>query len=188
MRSECWRSAGWLIAWVCGLGYAIAMVFWSLASMGHAIGSSLGSFVVARSALGVLGGGCLSRKHQGGGGLVSKGRTSTRHGIFNAGTSAGAMATPLMVPWITIHWGWRWAFLITGALGVVWLVFWLLLYRKPEEEPRVSNEELEYIRSGNEPPGESIQWRTFCPFAKPGRSRSASSCSTHLVVLPVLGA
>ena len=157
-------AVGWLVDRVgARAGYAIAMVFWSLASMGHAIGSSLGSFVVARSALGFWEAGVFPASIKAVADWFPKEERALATGIFNAGTSAGAMATPLMVPWITIHWGWRWAFLITGALGVVWLVFWLLLYRKPEEEPRVSNQELEYIRSGSEPPGESIQWRTLLP-------------------------
>src|SRR5438045_7422875 len=66
-------------------------------------------------------------------------------GIFNAGTNAGAILTPLIVPWITLRWGWRAAFIATGALGFAWLVFWLLLYRKPESHPRLSKAELEYI-------------------------------------------
>ena len=62
------------------------------------------------------------------------------------GQISGAIITPLTVPWITITWGWRWAFVITGALGFVWLAFWLLLYRKPEDDPRVSKAELDYIQ------------------------------------------
>ena len=54
---------------------------------------------------------------------------------------------PLAVPWIAINYGWRWAFIITGALGFVWFVFWITLYRKPEEHPRVSRVELAYIQS-----------------------------------------
>ena len=43
-------------------------------------------------------------------------------GIFNAGTNIGALATPLVVPWIAKHWGWQWAFILTGALGFIWVV------------------------------------------------------------------
>ena len=56
-------------------------------------------------------------------------------GIFNAGTNVGAIVTPLVVPWIMIHWGWRGAFLGIGALGFLWLAFWLLIYRQPEKHP-----------------------------------------------------
>ena len=157
-------AVGWLVDRLgARAGYAIAMVFWSLASMGHAIGSSLGSFIIARSALGFWEAGVFPASIKAVADWFPKKERALATGIFNAGTSAGAMATPLVVPWITIHWGWRWAFLITGSLGIVWLVFWLVLYHKPEEEPRVSNEELEYIRSGSQPPGKSVKWRKLLP-------------------------
>src|SRR5260370_5913367 len=79
-------------------------------------------------------------------------------GIFNAGTNLGAIVTPLVVPWITVHWGWRWAFVITGALGFVWLAFWLLLYRKPEEHSRLTAAELDYIRSDPQESVAKIRW------------------------------
>ena len=53
-------------------------------------------------------------------------------GIFNSGTNIGALVTPLVVPWITLYWGWYWAFIITGALGLLWLFFWIPIYRAPE--------------------------------------------------------
>ena len=157
-------AVGWLVDRVgARAGYAIAMVFWSLASMGHAIGNSLGSFVVARSALGFWEAGVFPASIKAVADWFPKKERALATGIFNAGTSAGAMATPLVVPWITVHWGWRWAFLITGSLGMVWLAFWLLLYRKPEEEPRVTKKELDYIRSGRQLSGEPVKWRKLLP-------------------------
>ena len=67
--------------------------------------------------------------------------------------------TPLVVPWITLTWGWYWAFIVTGALGFLWLVFWLPLYRRPDEHPRVSAAELAHIRSDPPDPPVSIPWR-----------------------------
>jgi ACS family hexuronate transporter-like MFS transporter len=84
-------------------------------------------------------------------------------GIFNAGTSAGAMATPLLVPWITLRLGWRWAFVSTGALGVVWLGLWLTFYHKPERESCVSQEELASIRSDRQEPLQTIRWSELLP-------------------------
>src|SRR5439155_272630 len=52
-------------------------------------------------------------------------------GIFNAGTNTGAIITPLLVPWIALTWGWRWAFIATGSIGFLWLLLWLALYRSP---------------------------------------------------------
>jgi ACS family hexuronate transporter-like MFS transporter len=145
------------------LGYALAMVFWSLASMGHAIGSSFTSFLVARSALGLGESGVFPASIKSVAEWFPKKERALATGIFNAGSNAGAIVTPLVVPWITIHWGWRWAFIITGALGFVWLIFWLLLYRKPEEHPRVSAAELNYIRSDPQTPVVKIKWAKLIP-------------------------
>ena len=145
------------------LGYALAMVFWSLASMGHALGSSLTSFFLARSALGFGESGVFPASIKTVAEWFPKRERALATGIFNAGTNVGAIITPLVVPWITIQWGWRWAFVITGALGFVWLVFWLLLYRKPEEHPRVSRAELDYIRSDPQEPRTKIKWARLIP-------------------------
>ncbi len=145
------------------LGYALAMVFWSLASMGHALASSFIGFLVARSALGFWEAGVFPAGIKTVAEWFPRKERALATGIFNAGTNAGAIITPLTVPWIAVHWGWRWAFLITGALGFVWLVFWLLIYRKPEEHPRVSKAELDYIRSDPQEPAAKIKWAQLLP-------------------------
>ncbi len=145
------------------LGYALSMVFWSLASMGHALGSSFTSFIVARSALGFGESGVFPASIKTVAEWFPKKERALATGIFNAGTNLGAIVTPLVVPSITIHWGWRWAFLITGASGFVWLAFWLLLYRRPEEHPRVSKAELDYIRSDPQVPMAKIKWARLIP-------------------------
>ena len=129
------------------LGYALTMVFWSLAAMGHALANSFSGFIVARSALGFGEAGVYPASIKSVAEWFPKKERSLAIGIFNAGTNIGAIVTPLVVPWITIHWGWRWAFLLTGGLGFLWLILWLLFYRKPEEHARLSSRELEYIRS-----------------------------------------
>src|SRR5205807_7718956 len=68
-------------------------------------------------------------------------------GVFNAGSNLGPIIVPLTVPWIVAHYGWQGAFVATGALGFVWLLFWLPVYRRPEEHPRLSREELAHIKS-----------------------------------------
>src|SRR3979490_1200671 len=127
------------------LGYALAMVFWSLASMGTALGSSLTSFAVSRVALGFGEAAVFPASIKAVAEWFPKKERALATGIFNAGTSIGAMLTPVVVPWINARWGWRGAFIGIGALGFLWLVFWLLIYRKPEEHPRVSRAELDYI-------------------------------------------
>src|SRR5450755_1592395 len=140
------------------LGYALAMVFWSLASMAHAFAGSLGGFAAARAALGFGEAGIFPASIKTVAEWFPKKERALATGIFNAGTNVGAIATPLFVPWITIHWGWRWAFILTGAVGFIWLLFWLWLYRKPAEHPRLSQAELDYIRSDPADPPGNIQW------------------------------
>jgi MFS transporter, ACS family, hexuronate transporter len=145
------------------LGYALAMGFWSLASMGHAAATSFASFAVARFTLGFGEAGVFPASIKCVAEWFPKRERALATGIFNAGTNAGAIVTPLIVPWITLNWGWRWAFIVTGALGFVWLVFWLLLYRIPEEHARVSKAELQYICSDPVEPTEKIKWAKLIP-------------------------
>src|ERR1700722_18889620 len=114
------------------LGYALAMIFWSLASMGTALGNSLTSFAVSRAALGFGEGAVFPASIKAVAEWFPKKERALATGIFNAGTSFGAMLAPLVVPWLNARWGWRGAFVGIGALGFVWLALWLLIYRKPE--------------------------------------------------------
>jgi ACS family hexuronate transporter-like MFS transporter len=145
------------------LGYALAMVFWSLASMGTALGNSLTSFAVSRVALGLGEAAVFPASIKAVAEWFPKKERALATGIFNAGTSIGAMLTPLVVPWINARWGWRGAFIGIGALGFVWLLFWLMIYRKPEEHPRVSQGELDYIRSDPQVAAGEITWAALLP-------------------------
>jgi ACS family hexuronate transporter-like MFS transporter len=140
------------------LGYALAMVFWSLASMAHALGNSLVGFAFARSALGFGEAGVFPASIKAVAEWFPQRERALAIGIFNAGTNVGAILTPLLVPWITIHLGWRWAFLLTGALGFLWLLLWMGIYRKPEEHSRCSASELAYIRGDGEEPAARVRW------------------------------
>jgi ACS family hexuronate transporter-like MFS transporter len=71
-------------------------------------------------------------------------------GIFNSGTNIGAIVAPLTVPFIAAAWGWKWAFIITGATGFIWLIFWYLFYQSPSKHKYVTKEELDYINSDDE--------------------------------------
>src|SRR5467141_2774724 len=145
------------------LGYALAMVFWSLASMGTALGSSLTSFAISRLTLGFGEAAVFPASIKAVAEWFPKKERALSTGIFNAGTSLGAMLTPVVVPWINARWGWRGAFIGIGALGFVWLLFWLMLYRKPEEHPRVSKAELDYIRSDPSELARKIKWAALLP-------------------------
>ena len=140
------------------LGYALTMVFWSLASMAHAAGTSLTTFFLARGTLGLGEAGVFPASIKAVAEWFPLKERSLAIGIFNAGTNAGAIVTPLLVPWITIHWGWRWAFLVTGGVGFGWLILWLLLYDRPGESRRVSKAELAYIHSDPSVPIKPMKW------------------------------
>jgi ACS family hexuronate transporter-like MFS transporter len=145
------------------LGYALAMIFWSLASMGTALANSLSGFMLSRYALGFGESAVFPASIKAVAEWFPKKERALATGIFNAGTNVGAIITPLIVPWMVIHWGWRSAFIAIGALGFVWLVFWLLIYRKPGEHPRVSRSELDYISSRLTEPTGKIGWATLIP-------------------------
>lgn len=147
------------------IGYAVAMVFWSLASMGHAIAFSFSSFVAARSALGFGEAGVFPASIKCVAEWFPRKERALATGIFNAGTNVGAIVTPLIVPGIAIHLGWRWAFLLTGALGFAWLILWLWLYRKPEEHRYCTIGEREYIQSDpvEQAGAQKTKWRKLLP-------------------------
>jgi len=145
------------------IGYAVAMVFWSLASMGHALAFSLAGFVAARFALGFWEAGVFPASIKCVAEWFPKKERALATGIFNAGTNIGAIVTPLIVPWIAVHLGWRWAFLMTGALGFAWLMLWLWLYRKPEEHSYCSGGEREYIQSDAVEQTGKIKWSQLLP-------------------------
>jgi MFS transporter, ACS family, hexuronate transporter len=149
--------------WGTRIGYAVAMVFWSLASMGHAMANSLSSFVMARSALGFSEAGVFPASIKGVAEWFPKKERALATGIFNAGTNVGAIVTPLIVPWIAVHLGWRWAFVMMGALGFAWLGLWLLLYRRPEEHPSCTSGERDYIQSDPVEPSAKIKWIELLP-------------------------
>ena len=145
------------------IGYALAMAFWSLASMAHAIAGSFVGFATARFALGLGEAGVFPASIKCVAEWFPKKERALATGIFNAGTNAGAIITPLVGPWIALHWGWRAAFLLTGAVGFVWLVFWLALYKRPEEHSRVSEAELKYIQCDRVEPRQRIRWTSLLP-------------------------
>ena len=139
-------------------GFSLAVIFWSLAAMGHALARTAIGFGIARFGLGLSEAGNFPAAVKTVAEWFPKKERALATGIFNSGSNVGAIVAPLVVPWIAINYGWRWAFIITGAIGFVWLVFWITLYRKPEDHPRVSPSELAYIRSDPEESEVKIPW------------------------------
>ncbi len=144
-------------------GFSIAVIFWSLAAMGHALARTAFGFGMARAGLGLSEAGNFPAAIKTVAEWFPKKERALATGIFNSGSNVGAIVAPLTVPWIAINYGWRRAFIITGALGFVWLVFWITLYRKPEEHPRVSRAELAYIQSDPAEPVVKIPWARLLP-------------------------
>jgi ACS family hexuronate transporter-like MFS transporter len=167
-------------------GFTVAVVVWSIAAVGHAFADQLpwlklptlnldattglsivllsgaaAGFALARFALGIGEGGNFPASIKAVAEWFPRKERSLATGIFNSGTNVGALVTPLVVPFIALHWGWQWAFIATGLTGFFWVAAWLWLYRSPDEHPRVSAAELAHIRS--DPPEQStpIPWSSL---------------------------
>ncbi|WP_251047196.1 MFS transporter [Hymenobacter sp. ISL-91] len=133
------------------LGYALATFLWSLAAIGHALVSSTLGFSVARAALGVTEAGNFPAAIKATAEWFPQKERALATGIFNSGSNVGAILAPLTVPLIAETLGWQWAFIITGALGFVWLILWFIYYEVPARQARLSQAEFDYITSDDEP-------------------------------------
>ena len=131
-------------------GYIISIVTWSIAAIGHAFAKSTFGFGVARAALGLGESGNFPAAIKVVAEWFPKKERALATGIFNSGTNIGAVVAPIMVPWILGLWGWQEAFVITGAIGFVWLIFWWWLYELPAKQKRLSQSEFDHIHSDNE--------------------------------------
>jgi len=143
--------AGRLIDWLgLRLGYTVAVVFWSLCSMSHALAHTATQFALARLGLGLGEAANFPAAIKTVADWFPRRERALATGIFNSGSNIGAVIAPLAVPLLTAHFGWHSAFLFTGALSMSWAVVWALVYREPEKQPRLSPEELQLIRSDQE--------------------------------------
>jgi ACS family hexuronate transporter-like MFS transporter len=140
------------------LGYSLALGWWSVAAMAHGLATSALGFGCARFLLGLGQAGNFPAAIKTVAEWFPKRERALATGIFNSGSNVGAILAPLLVPWLTLQFGWRWAFAGLGGAGLVWIVPWLLIYREPARHPQLSRAELDYIRS--EPPesAEHIPW------------------------------
>jgi MFS transporter, ACS family, hexuronate transporter len=130
------------------LGFTIAIIWWSLAGMGHALVTTALGFSIARFMLGVGEAANFPAALKSVAEWFPKRERALATGIFNAGTNVGAIIAPAAALTLSAHYGWQSAFLFTGAAGLIWLVFWWVLYKRPEEHPRLSDEEFKVIRDG----------------------------------------
>ena len=130
------------------LGLAIAVAWWSLAAMGTAFARSAISFGAARFMLGVGEAANFPASIKTVAEWFPKSERAFSTGIFNAGTNVGAVVAPIAVPLIAAAWGWQAAFILTGAIGFIWLIVWWMMYSPVETHPRLSSAEREYIHDG----------------------------------------
>lgn len=144
-------------------GFSFAVIFWSIAAAGHALARSVFGFSVARFALGIGEAGNFPASIKTVAEWFPKKERALATGIFNAGTNVGVLVAAAMVPWITINYGWKWAFIITGLIGFLWLVAWLAIYRRPAEHPKITSEELAHIQSDPPDPDVKIPWARLFP-------------------------
>jgi MFS transporter, ACS family, aldohexuronate transporter len=162
------------------VGFALAMTLWSVASMAQGVMSSLHGFLGARFALGFGEAGVFPATAKSIAEWFPKKERALAMGIANAGTNIGAIITPLIVPWITLHWGWRWAFFLIGSIGFLWLAVWLWLYRLPAEHPRCSPAERAYIHSEPQDPGEKAGWLMLFP-----HKQTWAFCLAKFIIDPI---
>lgn len=132
------------------IGYSISVVVWSIAAMLHAVVKTTSGFGLARGLLGLSEAGNFPAGVKAVAEWFPKKERALATGIFNSGTSIGAVAAPLLVPLILGLYGWQEAFLITGALGFVWLIFWLIFYEIPSKQKRLKQAEFDHIHSDQE--------------------------------------
>ncbi len=142
------------------IGYSVAFVIWTL---GHTLCGFAGNafqFSAARALLGIGESGNFPAGIKAVSEWFPARERALATGVFNAGANIGAIITPLVVPFIvvTLGLGWRMAFVITGAFSLIWLVFWIAMYRRPRESTKVSAEELAFIESDPADPAEKIGW------------------------------
>jgi len=142
-------------------GLACSVGLWSLAAMGHALVRTVTGFSVARALLGVGESGNFPAGVKAVAEWFPKRERALATGIFNAGSNVGVVLAALLVPWIALALGWRWAFVATGALDLAWLGVWLTIYRQPSEHPRLSDAELAWIRSDPVEPAGPVPWRSL---------------------------
>jgi len=164
--------AGRLIDWLgTKSGYALSLLTWSFAAMGHYFIKTNFGFYIARISLGATESGNFPAAIKTVSEWFPKKERAFATGVFNAGTNVGAIIAPLTVPFIAVSYGWRMAFLLTGAIGLFWLIFWYWLYEIPQKQKRLGKAEYDYIHSDADEQaaiaadtGEKVPWAGLLRF------------------------
>jgi ACS family hexuronate transporter-like MFS transporter len=120
------------------IGYALATMLWSIAAICHALANGTLGLGIARTFLGITESGNFPAAIKATAEWFPKKERALATGIFNSGSNIGAIIVPLTVPLIADSWGWKWAFVITGLIGVIWLVLWFIYYEVPRKQKKLS--------------------------------------------------
>jgi nitrate/nitrite transporter NarK len=165
--------AGWVIDKIgTKIGLALSLIVWSLFGIANAfVGQLVTMHILVRSAFAVGEGGNFPASIKTVAEWFPKRERALATGIFNSGSNFGAMIAALFVPWCLIHFGlehgWKMAFILTGAAGFFWLIFWFWLYEIPARQKRLSKAEFDYIHSDKddsvtgEKPGKGLMGKLF---------------------------
>ncbi|MEI8225629.1 MAG: MFS transporter [Bacteroidota bacterium] len=129
------------------IGYGLSVILWSIAAMGHALAKGVLGFGFWRGFLGISEAGNFPAAIKSVAEWFPKKERALATGIFNSGTNVGAIVAPLAIPAIVVAWGWQAAFIITGAIGFIWVILWFIFYEIPEKHKKVSAGELAFINS-----------------------------------------
>ena len=144
------------------IGYALSLLCWSIAAILHAFSKGVVGFSVFRALLGISESGNFPAAIKTTAEWFPKKERALATGLFNSGANVGAILAPLSVPFIANAWGWQWAFILTGAIGLVWLIFWFIYYEVPRKQKRLTEAELAYIESDEEEENpEKVSWATL---------------------------
>jgi MFS transporter, ACS family, hexuronate transporter len=139
------------------LGYAVSVVLWSIAAMGHALAKGVLGFGLWRGFLGITESGNFPAANKTIAEWFPKKERALAVGIFNSGTNVGAIVAPLAIPAMVLAWGWQSAFIVTGAIGFIWVVLWFIFYELPEKHKKISQGELDYIHSDADEQAETTE-------------------------------
>ena len=142
-------------------GYALAVGLWTVGHVMHIFFTSTAGMLLARIPLAIGEAGTFPAAIAATNEWFPRKERAFAIGIFNAGSNVGAILTPLIVPVVAITMGWRWVFILTGLLTVVWLAAWLGFYRRPREKKSLSPEELAWIEADPQEPQRPVKWRTL---------------------------
>jgi ACS family hexuronate transporter-like MFS transporter len=132
------------------IGYVLATTLWSIAAVCHAFATNTWGFGIARIFLGASEAGNFPAAIKATAEWFPKKERALATGIFNSGANIGAITVPFTIPFLAETYGWKMAFIITGSIGFIWLIFWFIFYEVPSKQKRVSAQELAYIKSDND--------------------------------------